>query len=73
MSEKSFKCFVCSAVVKVGIVCFKQQVIFIFFMDSLKQLGLAGFGLRTLSCGNEDCKAEFNSFYSEDHVLNFAH
>ncbi len=42
MSEKSFKCFVCLALVKAGMVCYfvvNWQVIFIFFMDSLKQLG----------------------------------
>lgn len=66
MSEKSFKCFVCLAIVRGTFSKLTNHLR--LFHGFLKTTGRSR---RTLYCGNNDCKAEFNSFDKyRDHVLN---
>lgn len=57
----------CVLIVKAGMICCKLTGHFHLFHGFLKT---TGFGLGTLYCGNEDCKAGFDSFSNVDHVLN---
>ncbi|KAK4027180.1 hypothetical protein OUZ56_016192 [Daphnia magna] len=66
MSIDSFKCFLCSVIVKGN---YSQLTSHLkLFHGFLKTTGHSN---RTLYCGNADCKAGFNSFAKyRDHVIN---